>query len=175
MPVSKVLANIATGSMTQKELIATYQNALKYPALGEAERQAIVAAAESELRTRFPTAARKLLGRIDDRARDLLGSVQSRIASMYDLSGNRVGNNVKTGGGMKNGTLELDVYISYRDQGGKRAMLNIRQVSLLDEPTVVVSLYHVTRPSIVLSEETMPLGQFDLAAQRYEELLLSMF
>jgi hypothetical protein len=166
--VEILLKKIASSVLTQKELVATLQNAQRHEDISDEDRERLIDAVELQLRDRFPRSAKTMFGPVDRQARSLLTGVQRDASERVDLSKNRVLNRVKTGGDMIAGRYHLDVYVSYKNHLGQRLSLDIRQEKPLDKPAARVQLAQVgghDAGSIYMREYA--LDEFEAAAADY--------
>lgn len=173
--IEPLLRKVATGGLTQKELVAAYQNTLRTDAISDEARERLVSAVELQLRERFPRSAKKMFGPVDEQARGLLTNLQQQIAERFDLSKNAVGNHVKTGGEVIAGRYEVDVYISYKNSLGQRASLDVRQEKTTDKPAARVQLVQVGgKEAGTVFVKSYELEAFDEAARDYLKQLESV-
>ena len=63
----------------------------------------------------------------------------------FDLSGNKVGQGVKTGGWMINGSRYVDVYLSYKTPEGKNLSIAWIQQEVDSKPYLELLLRHIGR------------------------------
>ena len=139
--VRQTLNRIETKEFSSKELSSFLENTIKFSGITDEERELIIKALERKIRLKNPRHAKKLFGPKDIEARDLLQSIFDRISSDYDLSQNRVGSGVKTGGHMIAGKAYIDVYISYKNHDKWHVGLGFYQTSVEAEPKLRVWLF----------------------------------
>lgn len=171
--VRRALAVIETKEMSRNGLRNFYENATQDRDITEAEREAVIAALENKIRISAPRDAKALFGPKDAEARSLLGKIHDALAADFDLSGNKVGSGVKTGGSMISGKVHVDVYISYKAEDRRHAMLGYLVKKPGTDPTLVVRLYQtgkdVTEPEL---REVFPIDALEEAAARYRANLM---
>ena len=128
--------------MSKKELVNLYNNARKYKGITEEERELVVQKIESKIRVSSPSVATRMFGPKDSHAREFLQTILNQISEEFDLSGNRVGQAVKTGGDMISGQHHVDVYFSYKNDDGWHVLFGYRQFTRDGDPKLQVTLYH---------------------------------
>lgn len=170
--VRQTLERIETKDYDWGQLSTYYENTLKFTDITEYERELIVQALESKIRLKNPRKAKSLFGPKDAEARSLLQCIYERTASECDLSANRVGNGVKTGGDMIAGKAYVDVYISYKNEDKWHAGLGFYQTSAEAEPKLRVRLYQGRENNAEGREmNEYPVNDLETAAQKYTKHL----
>jgi hypothetical protein len=165
--VAALLARVRSGTLSQRELSAVFNNVTKYEAITDEQREQIVEAVESEIRTRFPTRATKLFGKKDHDARELIQRVLNNLGAQQ-IVGNQLRPGVKTGGSQLNGTRYINVYASYRNDRGNGASIDVNQDTVESEPYCSVGKYQVGGPDGSSRDTTSwPLSNFDAAEMAY--------
>ena len=97
-----------------KSLKAFHANILRHKELDDLDRERLNESTVQRLRVVAPAMAKRLGGPKDAKAREYLAKVWEQGASRYDLSKNKVGHGVRTGGQMISGNQFIDVYVSYK-------------------------------------------------------------
>lgn len=165
------LLNIIEGLTDSKKLINFYNNTSAHKDITEYEREVLLEVIEGKLREIAPAAATRALGRNKDAdARIYLDGIYQQTLDQFDLSGNRVKNGVKTGGGMISGRKFVDVYISYKNEAGWHTLLRWFQDSASSQRYLETFLYqtgpHSGDGSI---NKRFEVGEEDAAAKEYIE------
>lgn len=158
------LQKLESKEWNSEELNNLYTNALKKGFNSLADR------IHERLRTDFPAVARKRFGAKDEQARELLAKVYEELAEHFDLSRNKVGNGVKTGGFQISGEKHVNVYISYRNSAGRGIALGLFQDSPDTAMKVELVDYKVGRDKH-RDELFVPMNEFQNMAQKYQECL----
>ncbi|HAR51260.1 hypothetical protein [Roseovarius nubinhibens] len=117
-------------------LLNAFDNALNYKERGKIEEhefELISSEVEKRLREIAPAQATKKFGPKDGEALRVLSEVYEQLKEDFDLGQNRVGNGVKVGGYMINGTRFVDRYISYKGVNNINVSLAWLQITP-DEP-----------------------------------------
>ncbi|GGA42580.1 hypothetical protein GCM10011499_10150 [Pelagibacterium lentulum] len=170
--VDKHIAAIEGGTMTPERMVALYGNIDRQEALDEIDRERLAAAIEQTLRSQAPRQATKLFGPKDEEARQMLQLLWDQVEQEFDLTGNHHRNGVKIGGAMINGTLHLDVYLSYRNGAKETASINVRQLDAASDRFIEV------RKSLVggevIYERSYSIAQYRPAFDDFREQLSSV-
>ena len=170
--VKTVLEVIKTKDLSAKSLGNIYNNTLNHNDLTEFEREELIEAIEKKIRTANPREAKKLFGPKDLQARELLNKVHQGLASEFDLSKNKVGLGVKTGGHMIAGRAYIDVYISYKNSEKWHLGLGLMQEKADTEQTINVKLYQGSENNEVGKEIIeFTKDELDNAVEKYKQLL----
>jgi hypothetical protein len=133
--VQRVLNVIEIKKLTEEQLRNLYENVCKDNAITEADREIIISRIELKLRSVSPRLSKKIFGPKDSSARMMLEEVHDRISNLFDLSSNKVGNGVKTGGDMIAGRAYVDVYVSYKNKENWHVGICLYQASI-DSPMI---------------------------------------
>ncbi|WP_194438822.1 hypothetical protein [Vibrio fluminensis] len=165
----KYLSIIKSGTKTDKQLISLYDKLrTAKDTFSDDELTELTRAIEQQLRDRFPRAANRIFGAKDKEVIALLEQVLTQCE--LDLSGNKLGSHVKTGGGRLRGDVYLQTYISYKNTQGQKAELCLEQESFDSELMALV----YDKPSKEADRQVTQFnfGQFEQAKQAYLNLLL---
>ena len=150
----KIINKIARGEYTEKELIGLKTNATRL------DCSDIVKAVEHQMRKQFPKAATKVFGAEGDDAKARLEETYNELAAKFDLSKNKIGKGVKTGGERIKGNAYIDWYISYRNDDGYGAFLGLMQEAVDTELKVRVRYSKIGKGKF---EEEQFFGMHDYA------------
>jgi hypothetical protein len=161
---SGMIRKIEAGGFTEQELLNLYVNAQ--------ERQAddVLAAVTLQLRERFTRTANRLFGAKQGDAQATLQAVLDDLSAKFDLSANKVGRGVKTGGDMIAGRKYLDLYISYKNAAGEAGLLALVQEEASSELMVCVRTYRTGREAFA-EERFQPVAELRQSVALYEERL----
>ena len=141
--IQKVLDLIQTQEHSKTDLINYFNNINNDPSISDYEREVLVKAVETEMRTKFPKSAKKILGAKSAKAQELLEEIYSSLEKEFDWSENCVGSKVKVGGSMISGKEYVCWYISYKNDEGYSAGLHYRQKTPEDDPYLEVDYRRV--------------------------------
>lgn len=122
-----------------------HANIERHADLGDLDRERLNEATMSRLRVVAPAMATRLGGPKDTEGRDFLQKVYEQASMKFDLSDNKVGQGVKTGGWMINGTRYVDVYLSYKTIDGKNLSFAWIQEKVDSQPYLELLLRQVGR------------------------------
>jgi hypothetical protein len=171
--VRRVLEIITKGSLSGRGLRNLFDNATRDRNITEAEREAVISALETRIRTTSPRDAKKMFGPKDAEARALLIRILEAMKAEFDLSANAVGSGVKTGGDMISGEAHVSVYISYKGLNRHHATLGVLQRNPETDPVFVLRFYQTGRdvcePDI---REELPIDALEEASARYRSNLM---
>lgn len=120
-----------------------HTNIQRHPELDDFDRERLVEAIVLRLRVVSPTLATRIGGAKDAEGREFLQRVHEQASAELDLSGNTLGQGVKTGGYMINGTRYVDVYLSYKTVNGKNLSFSWIQDDIGSERFFELLLRHV--------------------------------
>lgn len=167
-PKVRIALEIIRNLKESRKLLNFYDNAKKNDEIKDCEREILIETIETRLREIAPAAATRKLGPKDSDARTYLTRVYRKVSDLYDLSGNRVKNGVKTGGDMITGRKFVDVYISFKNGEGWNAGLQWIQESPATERYLQVYL-HQTGPGSVEGQtrKRFEVGEEDAAEAEY--------
>jgi len=132
--VQKVLDLIQTQEHSKTDLINYFNNINNDPSISDYERESLVKAVETEMRTKFPKSAKKILGGKSAKAQEFLEEIFHSLEKEFDWSKNCVGSKVKVGGSMISGKEYVCWYISYKNDDGYSTGLHYRQKTPKDDP-----------------------------------------
>jgi hypothetical protein len=130
-------------------------------------------AIHERLRIDYPRVAKKTFGGKDEKARKLLDIVYQESEQLADLSKNRIGNGVKTGGLQRTGKKHINVYISYRNAEGLGIALGLLQDTASDPMTVEFVEYKVGRNKY-RKETSLPFSELGRMSEQYKEGLAKL-
>lgn len=171
--VSLAVSKITSGKLTEKQLVAYFDNVHRSADVSELQRESVAEAVEAQLRKQFPVRAKRMFGKVDQAARTLLGALLQSTKSEFDLSANRVKTSVKTGGDQLRGDFLVDTYISYKSADDRRALIEIRQQDAVSASYVVVEMLNVSSRES-LARHQFELSEFDRAATLYKGMVGSL-
>lgn len=120
-----------------------HENIHRHPDLDDIDRERLNEATMLRLRVVSPAIATRLGGPKDADGRDFLQKLHERTSAMFDLSDNKLGQGVKTGGPMINGTLYVYVYVSYKSFNDKNLSFAWIQKDFSSTPYLELLLRHV--------------------------------
>ena len=132
--VQRVLDLIQTQESSKTELINYFNNINNDPSISDYERESLVKAVETEMRTKFPKSAKKILGGKSAKAQELLEEIFHSLEKEFDWSKNCVGSKVKVSGRMISGKEYVGWYISYKNDEGYKTEFSYRQKTPKDDP-----------------------------------------
>lgn len=138
--VEETINKMKAGHYDAKGIINLCRN-VNAKSLSDEERERFLGEAEKYLREHHAVTAKKLLGPADRHAREALSELCAQAHEMYDLSKNRVGSHVKTGGHVIAGIAIVDTYISYKNTDGDAVVAGAYQKTPNDELKYVVYSY----------------------------------
>lgn len=140
------------------------------PELEDQDREALVDAVSRRIKVVSPKLAKEIFGPKDAQGKAFLDSLCAELhPPKFDLSNNRVGNGVKTGGFMIAGTKYVDVYISYKNAAGVNLSLAWIQDGPNDAPVIEMMKRHVRAPGD--EPERTPFFDEQTAKLAYKEQL----
>lgn len=122
-----------------------HANIQRHSEIDDLDRERLNESTMNRLRVVAPALATRLGGPKDAEGRDFLQKVYEQASIKFDLSGNKVGQGVKTGGWMINGTRYVDVYLSYKTSEGKNLSFAWIQQEVGSKPYLELLLRHVGR------------------------------
>lgn len=162
----KFMTSVLSGRNTESQLISLY-NKLEPSKMNHEDFEELVQAIEMQLRDKFPRAATRIFGAKDKKAINTLESFLTTLD--FDRASNKIGNNVKTGGGKINGKCYIQNYISYKNSSGQKVELLLEQKTLDSE----LLAYIINRPIKGQMDIRTPfkLSEIDDAKNMYKELL----
>lgn len=160
----QLIESIRCGKFSDKKLINLYKNASSRGVTAVAE------AAKNKLRTEFPQAANRLFGAKEKEAVSILEDALQNISSSFNLSGNKLKNGVKAGGGMLKGEKYIDLYISYKNGANVGVFLGLVQDNAESEMFAKVGHYG-TGANSFREEQYFQMGEWDKAVASYGQQL----
>jgi hypothetical protein len=167
--VAMAMQRIAA-SQDAKSLRNLYENIQRHPDLDDIRKEELTEAVMQRMRVVSPALATRLGGAKDSLGREYLQSVFDRVSDRFDLSGNKVGQGVKTGGFMINGTKHVDVYLSYKTSDMRNLGFAWIQETVESEPFLELKLRDLG-DSGAAEAPRETLTDKELAAARFEEEL----
>lgn len=159
-----------TASCTEAEFVTWYDNVLE-----RGGSQALLDAIRLRLRLDFPRAAKRKFGAKTDDVVEALTRLQAELAGALDLSGNAVGNHVKTGGDEQTGKQYISRYLSYKNDRNLGSQITVIQEAADSGILVTVDYYRVDpKRASLRALRTFPMGDFDSAAALYRNNLVEL-
>jgi len=139
--VKRALERIETGNLSPRQLENFYKNTLNYREISDLDRENLVQAIVTNLKTNHPREASKKFGAKDSEGRALLEKVYKEIKSEFDLSGNHVGNGIKVSGAQISGERYVGCYFSYKNSNKWNGGLYYWQDEVDSDPRLQVILF----------------------------------
>ncbi|MCR8825253.1 hypothetical protein [Pseudosulfitobacter koreensis] len=167
--VAMAIQRIAA-SEDAKSLRNLHENIQRHPDLDDIRKEELTEALMQRLRVVSPALATRLGGPKASLGREYLQSVFNRVSDRFDLSGNQVGQGVKTGGFMINGTRHVDVYLSYKTSDRRNLGFAWIQETVESEPFLELKLRDLSDSGAAETPRETFTDQ-ELAATRFEEEL----
>lgn len=173
--ISKLVAEAISRIKVLKSpraLRTIYQNAINHQNITEFEREMVVEALEQRMREVSPNDATRLFGPRDSAVRQFMENTYKSLTSEFDFAANRVKNGVKVGGHMINGEKFVDLYLSYKSDGGVNVGLSWVQEKADSDRFLSVKVRQVGGDNAgMLAEHCFKAGQEDAAIECYREEL----
>ena len=170
--IKRALDWIENKDLKVDELRHMFENANKNEHITEEEKELLINALEKRLRTKDARVAKSLFGPKDLEARETLQSIYNKLSADFDLSKNKVGAGVKTGGDMIAGRAFVDVYISYKNPDNWNAGLGYVQKSPSENPIFTIKFYHRGENSLEGKEYLeFPISELQAAEDTYRSFI----
>lgn len=164
---TSTIEKIQTGSLSERELINLYNNALQREAVD------VIDAIERQMRGQFPRAANRLFGKKEKFAEQCLSDVLGKLGQVVNLEGNKLKNGSKPGGQKLSGEKYLNVYASYRNDFGIGGYLSMEQDTIESELYAIVGHYKIGNNGF-RNEQRFTMGEFVEAGNEYIRIVRSI-
>jgi hypothetical protein len=159
----KLMEQARANTFTAAEIVSYYDNVRQR---GGTER--VLGAIENRMRKDFAPAATRKFGTKDLEATDILAKILARIDAAFDLSGNELGNHIKTGGDQMTKPYNIYRYVSFRNGAKLGAQLALIKDSEEGELQAMVRFYKAyAREDNFSEQKSYPLGEIAAAESAY--------
>lgn len=159
----KLMEQARANKFTAAEIVSYYENVQKR---GGTER--VLGAIENRMRKDFAHAATRKFGTKDAEATDILAKILGRIEAAFELSGNELGNHIKTGGDQQTKPHNIYRYLSYRNGAKLGAQLALIKDGEEGELQAMVRFYKAYAREDNFSEQaSYPMGDVAAAEGAY--------